>query len=97
MESASKSARTCGYCKEAGHYTATCTTRKADYARMKVIDMTVGSRSLTPDKHPAHWERLKAARAEVAEQLNAALDELSERALAVKHIRAALALLEKIR
>jgi hypothetical protein len=87
--------KSCSYCKAAGHYVATCDARKADLARADVIDIALARRQLDAPKHPAHWERLAANRAAVAEALAAALDDLAERAPAVKHIRKALELLEQ--
>jgi hypothetical protein len=87
----------CTYCKAKGHYATTCPARKTDRQRANGIDAGIAERALVPNKHPAHWERLAAHRADVAAELALALGCLSDRAPAVKHITTALELLEKCR
>jgi hypothetical protein len=78
----------CKHCGELGHNVRTCEKRQREVGRaMAAIQV----------KNPLHWERLKATRMTVQEHLYAALDNLSDKAPAVKDINAALEALEGCR
>ncbi len=87
----------CTYCQQLGHNTAGCILRKADRLRGEEVDARLARMQLTPTKHPADWELVRAQRLVVQQLLENALATLSDRAPAVTHIRAALEALEDIR
>ncbi len=89
--------QTCSYCRHPGHYKPKCDALAADKKRAKSIEAENAGRVYQPEKNPSHWERLSDARAAVRDQLNLALEELSDRSPAVKFINQSIVLLEALR
>lgn len=93
------SAKTCTYCNATGHYKPKCPARIADLARSAAIEDLNAERNATlpAAKNPMHWEVIASRKALVHAQLLEALGELSTKATAVKHVKAAIKLLEDVR